>query len=64
MRSAARHFYFNICASLSTTRIQLSMKPGADALKTEEERQEGKRLRGITTVQIPFDLRCIITTSF
>src|SRR5687768_10335854 len=41
MRSAARHFYFNICASLSTTRIQLSMRRWADALKTEEERQEG-----------------------
>src|SRR5687767_13429027 len=41
MRSAARHHYYNICASLSTTRIQLSRNCRADALKTEEERQEG-----------------------
>src|SRR4026208_2479833 len=43
MRSAARHFITNnICASLSTTRIQLSMRRRADALKTEEERQGGR----------------------
>src|ERR1044071_131220 len=72
MRSAVRRLAYALegatsllcISSLLSTRIQLSKRRQGDALKTEEERQEGKRLLRHCCRADSFRPRCIIATPF
>jgi len=64
MRSAVRTFVLERVTCISSTYPYSIVKEafGAGALKTEQERQEVKRL--LIAQRIPFDLRTSIATSF